>query len=306
MALCFKIKTRAHPGSNWRPVDLQSTALPLSYAPIYKRHSVLASRMSYATSKINAAIAECERELAFLGGLPWQTAPRDTTYDDTKENKVVPDLIVEVGANNGCKYIQPGELKNYTDDQENPIDMDNLRWQLAAVYGLSNRPFTYVLLQTAVFPESGKTWKDTTTGNTLQVRYAMRSLLAYKHTEFEGFWCYKPPTQTTDTEKKIAALEGVLVLSPGIESTRHRANDRRASFHTFSQESVFNPTALSKLDPWRITSEDLQRERKRACTPSDSEQEPPPSDSEQEDLKDKRKRARTPSDSEQDSDGSSD
>ena len=28
-------KERAHPGSNWRPVDLQSTALPLSYTPAH-------------------------------------------------------------------------------------------------------------------------------------------------------------------------------------------------------------------------------------------------------------------------------
>jgi hypothetical protein len=27
-------KIRAHPGSNWRPIDLQSIALPLSYEPI--------------------------------------------------------------------------------------------------------------------------------------------------------------------------------------------------------------------------------------------------------------------------------
>jgi hypothetical protein len=260
--------------------------------------------MSYATSKINAAIAECERELAFLGAL--NRVPTDSTYDDTKASKVVPDLIVELGTDNGCKYIQPGELNNYTDDQKNRIDMDKLEWQLAAVYGLSRSPFTYVLLQTAVFPESGVAWKDTTTDNTLQVRYAMRSWLAYKHTEFEGLWCYKPPSKTTDTAKKIAALNGVLVLFPGVERTRHSPNDQRTSFHTFSQESVYNPTALSKLEPWRITREDLQRERKRACTFSDSEQEPPPSDSEQEDLKDKRRRARTPSDSEQDSDGSSD
>jgi hypothetical protein len=236
--------------------------------------------MSYAMSKIDAAIVECEKELAFLGGHP--TAPRDTTYDSNSAHNVVPDLIVEVGENN-CKYIQPENLNSYADEDNNPIEMGNLEWKLAAVYGLTRTPYTYVLVHTAVFPESGVIWKEKNTENKLKVRYAMRSILAYKQLEFEDLWRYRPsaqmPLRTANervaalTHNRLAALEGVLVLFPGVERTQHRPNDSKASFQTFSPESVYNPTALSELEPWRINPEEPQGERKRARSPSDSEED---------------------------------
>lgn len=135
-------------------------------------------------------------------------APIERTPSNT--DKVCPAWWITVGR--GTRLVRCDRLIDRFTTMDGG-EIDDLKfadqWRFAVVRGLSDDPYSYLVLCALVF-DSPRIWKDKTDGANKSVRAIFKSPFAYKNSVFEGCFGFGMGGRGFSSDRMLLIMDGAL------------------------------------------------------------------------------------------------